>query len=194
VKRTVSVLKLIALAYLGFLAFFLLSGYHPEQPGYDPPFAIWLLDTINLFIHEAGHLFFRPFGMWMHIIAGSLFQIVLPLALLIVTWREKPDQITLPGFWLGESMVNVSAYIFDGPHMKLKLIASGLIHDWNYLLGGNRDAAELLGWMVFGAGMVLAVGSVGWGTWKVVESLREEGTAREVTPSRSDPPGWDKTP
>lgn len=161
-------LKLFFFCYLAYLAWFLLTGYHPEQAGYKPPFAIWLLDTINLFIHEAGHLFFRPFGMWLHIIAGSLFQIALPLALLIVTWREKRGQIVLPGFWLGESMVNVSAYIFDAPDMKLRLIASGLTRDWNYLLGGNRDAASLIGWMVFGMGLVIVAWSIAWGVWGMV--------------------------
>jgi len=166
------ILKSLLLLYLLYLSWFLLTGYHPERSDYDPPFIIFVLDTINLFIHEAGHLFFKPFGMWLHIMAGSLFQVLIPLALAVVTFREKPHQVVYPGFWLGESMVNVSAYVHDAPYMKLKLIARGLIHDWNYLIGGNRDAASLLGWMVFGIGMMVVVASISWGTWQVVRDGR----------------------
>ena len=101
-----------------------------------------------------------------------MFQVLIPLALAVVTFREKPHQVVYPGFWLGESMVNVSAYVHDAPYMKLKLIARGLIHDWNYLIGGNRDAASLLGWMVFGIGMMVVVASISWGTWQVVRDGR----------------------
>jgi len=171
--RVSLVLKSLLLAYLLYLSYFLLTGYHPERPGYDPPFAIFVLDTINLFIHEAGHLFFRPFGMWLHIIAGSLFQILVPLALTIVTFREKPHQTAYAGFWLGESMVNVSPYIHDAPYMKLKLIARGLIHDWNYLIGGNTETAAFLGWAMFGLGMLVVVGSITHGIYSTVRSYGE---------------------
>ena len=175
------ILKSLLLLYLLYLSWFLLTGYHPERATYDPPFVIFVMDTINLFIHEAGHLFFKPFGMWLHVIAGSLFQILIPLALVIVTFREKPHQLLLPGFWLGESMVNVSAYVHDAPYMKLKLIARGLIHDWNYLIGGNRDAASLLGWAVFGVGMVIVVASIGWGAWRVITEGRNMNAVTDLS-------------
>jgi hypothetical protein len=172
--RLLIVVRSLLLVYLLYLAFFLLFHYHPEQPGYSPPFVIFILDSINLFIHEAGHLFFRPFGMWLHILAGSLFQVLLPLALVIVTFREKPGQILLPCFWLGESMINVSAYIKDAPFMKLKLIARGLTHDWNYLIGGNTETAGILGWIVFGFGIVLVFGSISFGVYQIVVDLRAQ--------------------
>ena len=154
------VLRSLLLLYLLFLTWFLLTGYHPERAGYDPPFVISVLDTINLFIHEAGHLFLKPFGMWLHIIAGSLFQVLIPGALVVVTWREKPRGLLLPGFWLGESLVNVSAYIHDAPYMKLRLIARGLVHDWNYLIGGNETMASALGWSVFLFGLAVIFGTL----------------------------------
>jgi hypothetical protein len=166
------ILRSLLLLYLLSLTWFLLTGYHPERPGYDPPFVIFVIDTINLFIHEAGHLFFKPFGMWLHIIAGSLFQVLVPCALVVVTYREKPHQLLLPGFWLGESMVNVSAYIQDAPYMKLRLIARGLVHDWNYLIGGNETTASVLGWSVYGAGLGLILGAAVWEGILIVRALR----------------------
>jgi hypothetical protein len=169
------ILKLLFYCYLTYLLVFLVTGYYPAESGYDPPFLIFILDTVNLFIHEAGHLFFKPFGMWLHIIAGSFFQILIPLALAVVTFREKREQVPLPGFWLGESMVNVSAYIHDAPSMKLKLIARGLIHDWNWLIGGNEDVASVLGWTVFGLGILICAGSVVLGAFFAVRTYRAHG-------------------
>ena len=142
-KHLVLAAKLIAWAYLTYLFVFLLTSYGPAEPAFRPPFGLFVMDTINLFIHEAGHLFFKFFGMWMHIIAGSLFQVLLPAALLAVTARQRISGIGWPAFWVGESLINVSAYIRDAPDRKLKLIAKGLIHDWNWLLSGNLEAASL---------------------------------------------------
>ncbi|MFN2493443.1 MAG: hypothetical protein ABR501_11240 [Pyrinomonadaceae bacterium] len=44
---------------------------------YDP-YQWHLIDGVNLLIHEAGHLFFRPLGEFMMIAGGSLFQVIMP--------------------------------------------------------------------------------------------------------------------
>ena len=52
-------------------AYFLWCAYDPTQ---------WhLIDGVNLLIHEAGHIVFRPFGEFMMIAGGSLFQVIMPL-------------------------------------------------------------------------------------------------------------------
>jgi hypothetical protein len=167
-------LKLLAMAYLGTLFLFLLTSYDPATPGFHPPFFLWLIDTINLFIHEAGHLFFRVLGQWMHILGGTLFQCLVPLALLVVVWRQNRSQIWYPGFWLGESMVNASAYIQDAPYRKLKLIASGLIHDWWWLLDGDPDAAALIGGTVYWLGIACCAGALGAGVYFAIGDYRED--------------------
>ena len=168
-------LTLLVHAYLGYLLYFLITGYHPAEPGYNPPFIIFILDTINLFIHEAGHLFLKPFWMWLYILGGSLVQVLLPAALFIVSLRQSPQYAVYPGFWTGENLVNVSAYIRDAPFMKLKLIAAGLIHDWNWLLGGNLDMASSLGTGVFIAGLLTCTGSIAAGVYYAIRSYREGG-------------------
>ncbi len=125
-------LQFVVTAYAVYLLSFLAFEYYPADPlGFTPPFVLWVIDTINLFIHEAGHLIFRLFGQTVSILGGSLMQCMIPLALVIVTWREKPHQAGLPLFWLGENLVNVSVYIADAPYRNLKLIKDGLIHDWH---------------------------------------------------------------
>lgn len=168
------ILRTLLWVYLSYLFVFLLTSYHPAEAGYRPPFGLFIIDTINLFIHEAGHLFFRLFGMWLHILAGSLFQVLIPLALLVVTWRQKISQIGLPGFWLGESMINVSVYIKDAPVKQLKLIAKGLIHDWNWLLSGDLEAAEPLGDAVFVLGILLCAASIGAGITFAIRAFRQD--------------------
>src|SRR5512142_68781 len=144
-RKVIASLVLLMYGVLAYLTLFIVTAYDPAAGNYHPPFLLWMLDTLNLFIHEAGHFFMRPFGMWMYVFGGSFVQVLLPLLLLVVTWRQKPWQAPLPAFWLGESMVNVSVYISDAPVRKLHLIAGGLIHDWHWLLENNLEAAEPLG-------------------------------------------------
>jgi len=108
------------------------------------------------------------------VLGGSLFQCLLPLALLIVTWRQHRDHIIYAGFWCGENMVNVSAYIRDAPFRQLTLIAKGLIHDWNWLLAGNLEAAEPLGLTVYWCGIALCTASVLSGAWTAICRFIEE--------------------
>ena len=118
--------KSILWAYLTWILLFLATSYDPSDPaGFDPPFFLFALDWVNLFIHEAGHFVFRIFGQWMHMFGGSLFQVLVPLALTIVSFRQSPSHATLPLYWTGESMVNLSVYIADAPYKQLKLIAKG---------------------------------------------------------------------
>jgi hypothetical protein len=166
--------KLFILSYLIRLLVFLIGSYDPALPGYAPPFGLFVIDTINLFIHEAGHFFFKIFGQWMYVLGGSLFQCLLPLALLVVTWRQNVGQTVYPGFWLGENMVNVSVYIRDAPFKQLRLIAKGLIHDWNWLLAGDLDSAEPLGLSVYWIGAALCTVSVLFGVWTAFSRFIEE--------------------
>lgn len=167
--------KLVLWGYLAFLLFFLATSYDPSDPaGFDPPFILFVLDWINLFIHEAGHFVFRIFGQWMHMIGGSVFQVIVPLALAVVSFRQGPPQAALPLFWTGESMVNLSVYIGDAPYKQLKLIAKGLIHDWNWILADNLEAAGPLSTVVFGLGILLCTAAVGTGVYSAVKRFRDD--------------------
>ena len=165
--------KVLVFSYLGYLLYFLATGYDPTSGAFNPPFVIFIIDLINLFVHEAGHAFLRPFGMVVHLLGGSLFQILLPLALAFVTARKKLSHAVYPAFWLGESLVNVSVYIKDAPYKRLKLIAQGLIHDWNWLLGGNLDLAEPLATTVFLLGIVLCAAALMVGLVLAVRDFRQ---------------------
>jgi hypothetical protein len=109
-------------------AYFLWAATHPDD---------WrLIDGVNLVIHEAGHLFFRPLGEFMMIAGGSLFQVIVPAVFAgYFFFNGKHYSGALVLFWLGESLLNVSVYAADSVVMQLPLLGGNdSIHDWNYML------------------------------------------------------------
>ena len=109
--------------------YFLWCAYDPYQ---------WhLIDGVNLVIHEAGHLIFGPFGQFMMIAGGSLFQVIMPALFVGYFWyHSKYYSAALVLFWVGESILNVSVYAGDAVALQLPLLGGpDSMHDWNYLLG-----------------------------------------------------------
>ncbi|MDP2209182.1 MAG: hypothetical protein Q8K98_10500 [Bacteroidota bacterium] len=166
-------IKLLFFTYLGYLFYFLIDGYDPTSVSYRPPFAIFVLDIINLFVHEAGHFFFQIFGRWIYFLGGSLLQVLLPLALVIVTWRQNVRNVSYAVFWLGQSLINVSVYIQDAPFRKLRLIAKGLIHDWNWLLSNNLELAEPIGLAIYFIGLFICFAGIVSGIIFAILSYRD---------------------
>jgi hypothetical protein len=167
-------IKLFLYLYLSYLLYYLIADYSPARPA---PFAIFVIDTIDLFIHEAGHFFTKIFGQFVYILGVSLFQILLPALLVFTTWRQRVAHIGLPGFWLGMNFINVSIYIRDAPYKHLRLIARGLIHDWNWLLSGNLEAAEPLADIVFTIGILVCAASIAAGMLYAIQAFHEDAAA-----------------
>ena len=125
-------------------AYFLWAILHPQD---------WrLIDGVNLVIHEAGHLFFMPFGEFLMIAGGSLFQLIVPAAFAFYFYyHRKPYSCALVLLWLGESLLNVSVYAGDSVAMQLPLLGGNdSIHDWNYLL-------DHMGWLYHTNGIAKAL-------------------------------------
>ncbi len=102
------------------------------------------LDLVDLPIHETGHLLFRPFGEFMMIAGGSLFQIIMPAVFVgYFIWNEKYYSASIVLFWVGQSILNVFVYAQDAVVMQIVLLggltgSEGGFHDWNYLLTETR--------------------------------------------------------
>ena len=110
------------------IAYFLWCAYDPFQ---------WhLIDGVNLVIHEAGHFVFRPFGEFMTIAGGSLFQVIIPsLFVGYFLFQNKFYSAAMVLFWVGESLLNVSVYAGDSLALQLPLLGGeDSLHDWNYIL------------------------------------------------------------
>jgi hypothetical protein len=106
------------------------------------PYAFWLvfaygfnfLDYLNLFIHEGGHFLFTFFGDWMHVLGGTMAQLLVPLAIaLYFLFRRQRYESAFCGLWFGESMMYMARYIGDAQEQALPLFGGG-IHDWTWML------------------------------------------------------------
>ena len=111
------------------------------------------LDAADLVIHEAGHVFFAPFGPFLRMAGGTLLQILLPLALV---WHFLRNAYRLGAqvmlFWLGHNLINVSVYAADARARRLPLLGGdGVTHDWAYMLGrsGMLEHDALVGGLFF---------------------------------------------
>jgi len=122
--------RLIFAALLGL--YFLWIAYDPMQGSF--------LDNVDLPIHETGHLIFRPFGEFLMIAGGSLFQVIFPAVFVgYFLWRKQYYAAAIVGLWVGQSILNVWVYAADAVKMQLVLTSGftgseGSFHDWNYLL------------------------------------------------------------
>jgi len=122
-----------------------------------------------LLIHEAGHVVFRPFGEFMTVAGGSLFQVLLPfgIGVAFLVKQRDPFGAAICLWWTGASMVDLSAYIWDALHPQL-ILTSGTTgedggHDWIYLLGSHVSSAHGVGKFVHHLGVVTMVGAIVWG-------------------------------
>jgi hypothetical protein len=157
-----SALYLILVLYICYLTYLLSTDYQRAGAREHVSFVIWTVDTIDLFIHEAGHFFFGIFGRFIGILGGSLFQVLIPVSALIVFFRSNPRSLLFTLYWTGQSLVNVSIYIADAPFKRLHLISKSAIHDWNWLLNNADliDHADEIAAAVNAAGLLICTAGI----------------------------------
>jgi hypothetical protein len=170
------------LPILGLFAYFLWQNWQ------DPLFALNRFanpfSAVDFGIHELGHFVFMPFGEFMHILGGSLFQCLVPL-------------IAIAGFlqirmyfaaamclcWLGLNFFDVATYIADAEMRVLPLAGPGSLgvgedtagvldqgHDWYQLLtrmGQLHNDLAIAGFMR-GAATVVSILGLAIGAFMVV--------------------------
>ena len=82
----------------------------------------FLLDHLNLLIHESGHLVFMPFGDFMQTLGGSLTQVIIPFLFLIYFLKRKDlFSSAFSTFWISSNLIDVSIYIDDAKFQILLL-------------------------------------------------------------------------
>src|SRR5215216_5934651 len=89
-----------------FSVYFLWCAYAPENSAF--------MHLVHTPIHEAGHVLFRPFGEFMGIAGGSLFQVIVPAVFFgYFVWHKKPFSASIVLFWVGNSILDVYVYAAD---------------------------------------------------------------------------------
>jgi hypothetical protein len=142
------------------------------------PEAYRWLDSLDLAIHETGHLVFAFGGETIQILGGTLFQLIVPAAFAVALWRGGDRHgATIPIWWMAQNCWNVSVYIRDARAQRLPLVGGGE-HDWAFLLDqwGWLERDQTLGAAVYLAGVVLyAVAlAAGWTFLRARDSTRTE--------------------
>jgi hypothetical protein len=172
-----SVMRMVRV--LGILAFAFWVWRHMQSPD-------GLMHGSLLIFHEAGHVLFMPFGEFMMVLGGSLFQLIVP-AFFVGYFARRHDWYAtcFAALYLAASLVDVAVYIADARAGELPLITGDRsTHDWTFLLIElemlDRDIA-------IGAFVKALANTVFWlallaGLWFGWESInREEREEREVT-------------
>ena len=126
------------------------------------------MHNINLMFHEFGHLFFSPFGEFMTILGGSLFQVLWPWTFLFAFLLKYRDTFaaSLMLWWSGQNFVDLSPYIADAYYRGLPLVGGGgeESHDWGNLLTmtGMLDSYLSIARLSFFIGSVMMITAMVW--------------------------------
>jgi hypothetical protein len=151
------------------------------------------MHNINLPFHEAGHIFFSPFGRFMTVLGGSLLQLLVPLICLgaFLYPNRNPFAAAVALWWFGENLMDLAPYIGDARAGVLPLLGGVTgsevedYHDWEFVL-------KRLGWLnsdykiaarAYMAGRWLMVLSFLWGA--IV--LRMQFQNLQKTPTAENP-------
>jgi hypothetical protein len=130
------------------------------------------LHLINLPFHEAGHVFFTPFGRFIQILGGTLGQLIIP-AIVIVTFicQRQPYAASVGLWWLGESFMDIAPYIDDARAGQLMLVGGVTgsevegYHDWEGILSrlGMTPYDHALAQVAFNIGVLIMLTALCWG-------------------------------
>ena len=101
------------------------------------------MHLINLPFHEAGHIFFRPFGDFTASLGGTLGQMLMPLICLVVLLFKTRDPFgaAVALWWLGQNFFDIAPYVNDARTLSLPLLGGNYghsspygFHDWEFIL------------------------------------------------------------
>ena len=154
------------------------------------------LTFINFVIHELGHLACKFAPAWIHVAAGTVFQMALPIGAVFMFVKQRDDAASCFALcWVAISLMHTADYMADARAMAGDMTLSAgfwsltsgqavqpdeLGHDWNFML----DSLGLLKWDTFLAGCtrvlagalamtgVAANGYMAWSAWQHSRSRR----------------------
>lgn len=126
-------------------------------------------------LHEFGHVLFRPFGEFMHLLGGSLFQAALPLIFggIFLVRNRDPFAAAVMLWWSAVAVMDIAPYIYDAQAPQ-HILLSGRTgdtgsHDFIDVLGdlGLLKKAQLTGYIVHRLGVLMLAASLAWAAWIV---------------------------
>lgn len=151
------------------------------------PYVLWLIfayryhlvDGVNLGAHEAGHMIFRFFGQWPHVLGGTIGQLAFPVAFVVHFMRRRePFEAAVMAVWVAESLMYLAEYLGDARAQRLPLVG-GHVHDWRWMLSrlDLLGQCELIAALVHGGASVLALAAVVFAARQVRGAARVDSFA-----------------
>ena len=121
-------------------------------------------------------MLFIPFGRFMTVLGGSLFQVLLPLVLMASFMfgfggsRRDNFAASLMLWWAAMAIIDVAPYIWDAFEPKMMLLggktgAESDGHDWQNILGdlGLLKRAHLIAGIAHKLGLAVMLVAYAWG-------------------------------
>jgi hypothetical protein len=163
---------------LATIAFYGLKLALMDIPSWEMASALIHLPMVP--IHEFGHVLFRPFGEFMTLLGGSLFQVLLPLVFggIFLVKNRDPFAAAVMLWWSAVALMHVAPYIYDAwaPQHVLLTGRNGDTgaHDFIDTLGdlGLLHKAQPIGRGVHAFGVAVMSVALAWGAWLVWQQYR----------------------
>jgi hypothetical protein len=134
-------------------------------------------------IHEFGHLLFMPFGEFMHLLGGSLFQVGLPLIFggIFIVKNRDPFAAAVMLWWFAVAVMDVAPYMYDAQEPRHVLLTGRTgengAHDFIDVLGDLSllTRAQSVGYSVHHFGVVILGVSLVWAAVVVWKQFQRRG-------------------
>jgi hypothetical protein len=162
------------IGWLCFYALFLLYAL-ADRSGF------LFLDHANLIIHEGGHFFFSWFGETMHILGGTLGELIVPLLCAsYFFWQREATGVAFCSFWFFENFPYIGTYMADARTAALPLVGSDE-SDWTILFGqwGLLAQDQKIGGIMRVLGWLGMIATAAWLAYRV----RLDAVSRKNSPS-----------
>lgn len=143
------------------------------------------LDYVNLIIHEGGHFFFSWFGDTIHILGGTLSELIVPLLCAgYFFWRRETTGFAFSCFWFFENFPYIGTYMADARTASLPLVGSDE-SDWTILFGqwGLLAQDQKIGGIMRILGWIGMLATVAWLAWRVRKDSQAKKSVGRATPS-----------
>jgi hypothetical protein len=138
---------------------------------------------VNLPFHEAGHLIFRPLGIFMTSIGGSLSQLLMPVVCFAVFLLKTRDSFasSFALWWFGENFIDLAPYINDARSLTLPLVGGNTgrtspygFHDWEFILkeAGMDKYDHILAQMAEKLGSLLMFCALVWSAYLLYKQYK----------------------
>jgi hypothetical protein len=149
------------------------------------PMSSTMFSGITFAFHELGHVIFSFAGHFISSLMGSGTQVLIPLIVMIVFYRQSDYfGMSVGGFWLSFSLFELANYVGDARAMDLPLV--GLTddpeHDWHYLLStlGLLPLDTTLAFLIRVAATLIGIASLAFAVWLLVQMATQRNARRII--------------